>query len=128
MINKWYIVLELICYFVLFFLYGYLCKIFIIDGLFCLFLKWLDYEFWVYVFIYFRGSNNVYFKDMNNVYFFFDMYFGFCYFFKVIYFEMKCVYIIVDDICVFIFIVLCGVIYFEYKMVRLRLMFLYFIE
>lgn len=128
MINKWYIVLELIYYFVLFFLYGYLCKIFIIDNLFCLFLKWLDYEFWVYVFIYFRGSKNVYFKDMNNVYFFFDMYFGFCYFFKVIYFEMKCVYIIVDDICVFIFIVLCGVIYFEYKMVRLRLMFLYFIE
>lgn len=99
-----------------------------IDGLLCPPLKRLDYEFRVHVPIYFRGSKNVYFKDTNNVYFFFDMYLGLCYPFKVIYLEMKCVYITLDDTCVLTFTVLRGAIHFEYKTVRLRSMSSYFIE
>lgn len=128
MINKWYIVLELIHYFVSFLLYGYLCKTSTIDSLLSPPLKRLDYEFRVHVPIYFRGSKNVYFKDTNNVYFFFDMYLGLCYPFKVIYLEKKCVYITLDDTCVLTFTVLRGAIHFEYKTVRLRSISSYFIE
>lgn len=128
MIDKWYIVLELIHYFVSFLLYGYLCKTSTIDSLLCPPLKRLDYEFRVHVPIYFRGSKNVYFRDTNNVYFFFDMYLGLCYPFKVIYLEMKCVYITVDDTCVLTFTVLRGAIHFEYKTVRLRSISSYFID
>lgn len=111
-----------------FLLYGYLCKTSTIDSLLCPPLKRLDYEFRVHVPIYFRGSKNVYFKDTNNVYFFFDMYLGLCYPFKVIHLEMKCVYITLDDTCVLTFTVLRGAIHFEYKTVRLRLISSYFIE
>lgn len=111
-----------------FLLYGYLCKTSTIDNLLSPPLKRLDYEFRVHVPIYFRGSKNVYFKDTNNVYFFFDMYLGLCYPFKVIHLEMKCVYITLDDTCVLTFTVLRGAIHFEYKTVRLRSMSSYFIE
>lgn len=128
MIDKWYIVLELIHYSVSFLLYGYLCKTSTIDSLLSPPLKRLDYEFRVHVPIYFRGSKNVYFKDTNNVYFFFDMYLGLRYPFKVIYLEMKCVYITVDDTRVLTFTVLRGAIHFEYKTVRLRSISSYFID
>lgn len=100
--------------------YGYLCKTSTMNSLLSPPLKRLDYKFRAHEPIYFRRSKNVYFKDTNNVYFFFDMYLGLRYPFKVIYFEMKCLYITYDDTCVLTFPVLRGVIHFKRKTVRLR--------